>query len=196
MVRAILDGSKTMTRRAVKGEALKWLTESGFSPSFVADPGNSLCPYGSIGDQLWVRETWKCEFPIDPRHRTGIQYAADGRMIVPDVAQDVVLRHAHKFSKWKPSIHMPRWASRITLEITDIKVARVQDISQDDATAEGVEQFWETGKEQGGMFHVGGKWCDYPDDAFRLLWDSINAKRGYSWESNCWVWVVSFKRIP
>jgi hypothetical protein len=147
MVRAILDGSKTQTRRVVKGEALKWLAPEMFAPSFVADPANGVCPFGYAGDRLWVRETfrtyegitstsWVGE-EIEPFNdrlplaldwktpRLKWQFAADGLDDDPDC-------------KWRPSIHMPRWASRITLEITGVRIERMQD--------GGDREFW--GEEQ------------------------------------------------
>lgn len=86
---------------------------------------------------------------------------------------------------WKPSIHMPRWASRITLEVTGVRVERVRDITEDDARAEGANQDPIDGPEQGGSYKLG----------FWDIWDSINAKRGFGWEVNPWVWVYEFKRV-
>jgi hypothetical protein len=91
--------------------------------------------------------------------------------------------------KWRPSIFMPRWASRITLEIVSVKVERVQEISKEDAIAEGVEAVMVDGHKYGLQTGNDYKW------AFNQLWDSINAKRGYGWDVNPWVWAVTFKRV-
>lgn len=176
MVRAILDGRKTMTRRVVKlpPDAVSVTVDPGgtiFGPGPYIKAGNPdgydypriHCPYDP-GDRLWVRETWCCYTPMlrNPR------YKADG--------------HNDAGWTWKPSIHMPRWASRITLEVTDVRVERVQEITDDDAKAEGCPT-------------VG--WYDGPRPKlwFSHLWDSINAARGYGWDVNPWVWVVSFRRV-
>lgn len=89
-----------------------------------------------------------------------------------------------KGRKWKPSIHMPRWASRINLEITDIRVERLQEINEEDAKHEGVKRI-----------NAGDFGMETWSSAFRNLWDSINSKRGYGWDTNPWVWVIEFKRI-
>ena len=180
MVRALLDGRKTQTRRGVK----EWRPVPGHGPvprDLVVTPSGfsyrSTCPYGQPGDRLWVRETWGISlcgnrvslspeawpdgWPVDR-----LRYAADG--------------YDFGSSTKRPSIHMPRWASRITLEVTDVRVQRLFEISEDDAKAEGADiEKWQV------ITHVG---------AFHLLWDSINAKRA-PWASNPFVWVVSFKRI-
>lgn len=170
MVRAILDGKKTQTRRIVKGVALEWLDDAGFDPHFVAKD-NDLCPYGKVGDRLWVRETFCPNYFDEPDFTTA--YKADYTNDIADVVQE---------PKWKPSIHMPRKLSRINLEITDIRVERLQDITDADAQAEGVDGW-------SGVVIVGN------DIAFAELWDKINAKRGYGWDKNPWVWVVTFKRV-
>lgn len=170
MVRAILDGRKTMTRRIIKrgvvgrmmsGDQILW-------PYIYDKQGKSVavpCPYGQPGDLLWVREAWK----LSPRGNA--LYRAD-----PALGPD-------SYEKgWRPSIHMPRWASRINLEVTGVRVERVQDISEDDAIAEGME-----------IVPVGtATWTNR--QSFSILWDKINAKRSHSWDSNPWVWVVEFKR--
>jgi hypothetical protein len=91
--------------------------------------------------------------------------------------------------KWRPSIFMPRWASRITLKITDVRVERLQDISEDSAMAEGAQKYGETPDGEL-LFDVGS--YRY---GFKLLWDSINAKRGYGWDANPYVWVIEFRRV-
>ena len=166
MVRAILDGTKTMTRRAVKGIALDWLRPNGFTPEFVANPENHLCPYGIPGDRLWVRET----FGIDDEDGS-VLYFAD-----PDTAQ--AAEHARvcedRYPRRRPSIHMPRRASRILLEITHVRVERLQDISHEDALAEGMP------------------WDDSVHH-FSRRWELINGAG--SWDANPWVWVVEFQRV-
>ena len=175
MVRAILDGRKTQTRRIVKNATGPFWNHSGYrivmrdgftfwethggipneyGPAFA-------CPYGKPGDRLWVRETWApAEWP--PTGPPAV-YRADEGMFA---------------SRWKPSIHMPRWASRINLEVVSVRVERLQDISEEDALAEGI-----TLVERGTS----------PVDQFNKLWESINGPG--SWEANPWVWVVEFKRI-
>jgi hypothetical protein len=120
MVRAILDGRKTMTRRIVKGE---WFYDGETGEGASWEP--PTCPYGQVGDRLWVRETFSEPFPLDVEHEnfTGFFRATD-----PD-----------RKVKWKPSIFMPRWACRLVLEIADIRVERLNDISEEDAIAEGFD---------------------------------------------------------
>lgn len=169
MVRAVLDGRKTQTRRVIKPQ-----------PGLLGPKDIPLllyyCPYGQPGDRLWVRESWSVDMSMD-------------HLKPSDVPEDsIVYYRANTDKDWerqstgqvmgkkRPSIFMPRWASRINLEITDIRVERVQDITEEDAKAEGVD--W------------------YPamraNRLFQSLWDSINAKRGYAWDVNPWVWVVEF----
>jgi len=144
------------------------------------------CPFGEPGDRLWVREALGFD------HANGaVTYAADGT-----VAK--AIDPTYEPRRARPSIHMPRWASRITLEITDIRVERVRDICWLDAIAEGVERFVTDDPELQGM------WRDYsepgmasgnPIGSFMTLWNSLNAERGHGWRTNPWVWVIQFKRI-
>lgn len=153
----ILDGKKTQTRRVAKPQQ---------RPDWkIAD-----CPYGLVGDRLWVRETWQ----YNPYG--GIVYKAGSGII--DCAG----------KGWRPAICMPRWACRLVLEITDVRIERVQDISPDDAKAEG-------DKERSGLpeYHERGPLCHV--DWYRNLWDSINAKRGYGWDTNPLVWAISFRKV-
>lgn len=199
MVRAILEGRKTVTRREVKKRAALDCLAAGFEPAFLALPGNAdLCPYGTSGDRLWVRETWAADAQVDevaPRDLSQgepIYYAADGAARQTGCAMI-------KPGKGRPSIHMPRWVSRILLEITDVSVERLQDISGAQAIAEGIV---------GVAFRPDDGWpicTGYmvgPDDgktslettaakAFAGLWDSV----GGDWNANPWVWVVEFKRV-
>ncbi len=200
MVRAILDGTKTQTRRVVKPEptdyGLEWIeTPEGFAAwvdwGLTLDEGQQrLCPYGVTGDRLWVRETWGAVWPdVDrdyvPLEECNIEYRADlppGCTDYPGQWPAEEARGDPDAPKWRPSIHMPRWASRIMLEITGVHVERVQDISFDDAIAEGVCV------DAHGMRSECRNW-------FCALWNSINAKRGYGWDANPWVWVIEFRRV-
>jgi hypothetical protein len=184
MVRGILDDRKTHTRRVVKGEALRWLDESAFAPSFVASPDNGLCPYGNAGDRLWVRETWALVndggYAVDP---STLVYRADEskRLVWPNELlshEPLVIPRAG----WRPTIHMSRWLSRLTLEITEVHVERLQDITDTGGMREG----WECDPEN----------LDYlPRMWYRDLWNSLNAERGYCWDANPWVWVIGFRKV-
>jgi len=190
MVRAILEDRKTVTRREVKKRAALDCLASGFEPAFLALPGNAdLCPYGKPGDRLWVRETWYCDHfdvqqgpYLQPADMTDLDEARENGDLV--YAADGLTPYEQDQPKWKPSIHMPRWASRILLEITDVRVERLQDISEDQAQAEGVR---------------GIPRCRslYPTDDYRFpfkdLWGSINGAS--AWDTNPWVWAVSFRRV-
>jgi len=182
MVKAILDGRKTQTRRVIKrGVVGRMMSGDQKLWPYVYDKrGKSVavpCPYGQPGDLLWVRETWATSpflNDIKPselsRDFTSLFYRAN---------QGVNDSHY----SWRPSIHMSRWASRINLEVTGVRVGRVQDISEADAVTEGME-----------VVPIGtATWTNR--QSFGILWDKINAKRGYSWDSNPWVWVVEFKKL-
>ena len=199
MVRAILDGRKTVTRRQVKhqpevrmvdmiGPMLTFRNKRGghwlypnAKAQIIAD-----CPYGQPGDRLWVREAWAADAQVDaiaPRDLSQgepIFYPADGA--VRQTGCSMIAQ-----GRGRPSIHMPRWASRILLEITDVRVERLQDITYEQAAAEGVHRGplreW-CASDEGGACHK------YPVPAFRDLWQSV----GGDWEANPWVWVVEFKR--
>jgi len=167
MIRAILDGRKTQTRRRVKvqwcqsAEAL--MRQAQFDPAYK-------CPYGVAKDRLWVSETWRVrggrEYEYQ-QHQPSCVYRSD---------VDAV---GYLCNEWRPSIHMPRWASRITLEITGIRVERLQDITEEDAKKEGV-----TITEYYAMSRHPHR------SAFIDLWDSIYS----NWDANPWVWVVEFRR--
>lgn len=200
MVQAIINGTKTQTRRIVKGEPLKWLEDSGFTPEFVADPGNSLCPYGQIGGVLWVRET---SFETSSGY---FLYKADeqgGAIPLGVDEDDHVVWEPIKNYKWKPSIFMPKEACRLFLKITDIRVERLDDISEHDALKEGIERRDFHGDEEfkdyrsnndGLLFKNGGDDTYYlnPRDSFISLWQSINGEQ--SWNDNPFVWVLEFER--
>lgn len=230
MVRAILEGRKTQTRRVM---AIQPSLE--FCPScceqyapLVVDrdgeeiPGSEIfgCydlngedegykfPYGQIGDRLWVREAWRCYEISDRAGLQQIRSAIDqGEEIALVPGLDGVLYRAdHEFRviqntqaaseawgkayrpdiwlpAWRPSIHMPRWASRITLEIVKVWVERVADITLADIVAEGVPL-------------QPARDADETRGDYLRLWDKLNAKRGYPWSSNPWVWVIEFRRAP
>ena len=193
LVRAILEGRKTQTRRVVKGVGNDNCLPLGKRvKTHVLDaPERGLCPYGISGDRLYVRECWKAK-----AHADGwiVHYRADGRIVQTNVAVDCETPHDARTwdTRWRPSIHMPKWASRIWLEITGVRVERVQDISDADAVAEGVEP---TG---GGRYWVGADREPYglAVNAFRSLWDQTNAHRdGCTWDDNPWVWVIEFRRV-
>lgn len=179
MVRAILAGRKTQTRRVVKDpSALDCYNEVGSwdGPGDWGEYSLSRCPYGVPGDVLWVREQFSYREVDSNPSELGVWYWADGH--VP-------------FGNWtrpKPSIHMPRWASRLSLLVKSVRVERLQDISQDDAQAEGLVGPMVDRKLDAIVNQIGLA----PSDAFRALWDTLNAKRA-PWVSNPWVWVVEFE---
>ena len=213
MVRAILENRKSQTRRVIEpqpsgkrhtlGKCTKGLAKSHLNRLSLFFEGASLgngkfltdhilSPYGDIGDRLWVRETWK---PVMVRgDQALIKHKA-----TPDDSKEVAIGgSAPNLTRrgWRPSIHMPRWASRINLEITGVRVERVQEIGEADAIAEGIYKHFDDDDDgpvwgwRSGMGYVGP-----PINAFRALWDSINAKRGFGWDANPWVWVLEFKRV-
>ena len=202
MVRAILDGRKTMTRRVVKpqppargvgmrdhkmalstddeGENLHVYSQSAGSGSWTA-----RCPYGQPGDRLWVRETFALRQDCEPdtdKARHYAMYRADG-----GDAADPMNWHDYG-GKWKPSIFMPRWASRITLEVTGVRVEMLQAISQSNVFAEGLHNAQQSEIEMRVGHTLSAQQCYFE------LWDQINAKRA-PWASNPWVFVIEFKRI-
>jgi hypothetical protein len=193
MVRALLDGSKTQTRRPVKGFALELLKTDNFTPEYVALPENGNSPYGYAGDRLWVRETFQgpmweegtWDADTDYHSPKFCEYRADGGALPEYVDFEDNLHQG-----WKPSIHMPRWASRITLEVTGMRVERLQDISDRDCIAEGIG----LNPSAEGIPMTAPEGETMPRAAYRALWDSL-AARGADWQANPWVWVVEFKRI-
>jgi hypothetical protein len=199
MVKAILDGRKTQTRRIMKPQPeyfeqyphWRWTTpqlrKDGLGP-FAIDSGDRPGIFGKYipGETLWVRETWGPRTeqgkPVESRHY--VKYRAD--FIDDSPPADGMDWHTYE-DKWRPSIFMPRWASRITLEITDVRVERLQEITNADAEAEGVGGMRDMRFAVAlGNLHTTGHRFN-----FRDLWESINGKG--SWESNPWVWVVSFR---
>jgi hypothetical protein len=200
MVRAILAGTKTQTRRVVKPRK-----DPDFgchmAPCEIAGDEHKarLCPYGQPGDRLWVRESFIHE-PAD--------YCWEASVSIPSRPASTVYRadaDDPNGGRWSPSIHMPRWASRITLEVTGVRVERLQDISEVDAIAEGIERGagfpgWYRGPLAGDSASLQQAGRDFkiptafPHLAYRALWESINGPG--SWDANPWVWVVEFRRVP
>ena len=206
MVQSILDGRKSMTRRIIKPSVVDKfnLNPSGkLLGSFSEEVGDIYptvddCQY-QPGDYLWVRETWTKYYYSDENGYTHydqpmIYYAADGEPDFRIVDGDGFEVDDQRI-KWKPSIHMPKSAARIWLEVTDVRVERLQDITEADAITEGIEN--------GQLYYYGEphaikgspKCCNTAKEAFKGLWNSLNAKRGYGWDTNPWVWVISFRRI-
>ncbi|HEM8551812.1 TPA: hypothetical protein U2Q38_000096 [Citrobacter koseri] len=208
MVRALLDGRKTQTRRIMKNQPAGDYPDT---PALVRNVGPGFqwyggygessifnCPFGAVGDHIWVRETFQGplvseelfeEYLTHPEKFEMPQYceySADGGAKPEYCDLDDNLRHG-----WRPSIHMPRWASRILLEITDMRVERFNDICEEDAQAEGVAQL------RGGFWqHYQPSWTQHQLSArgsFVTLWKSIYGEE--SWHSNPWVWVIEFKRV-
>lgn len=181
MVLALLDGTKTQTRRIMKspphhldggvpfGDPPAWAMREG------AAAGSAVmrCPYGKRGDRLWVREAWRTVEVADPLPPRELDAAYR-------LWREADAPHQPGYGKLRPGMHMPRWAGRITLEVTGVRVERLQDISRGDAMSEG---------------------CPFPNMAqgddprawFRDLWNSINGAG--AWDANPWVWVVEFKRL-
>ncbi|VGG78131.1 morphogenetic protein [Klebsiella pneumoniae] len=228
MVRALLSGRKTQTRRIVKGTdgAVKFCKEwdingkevfvvlgekdhTGMNPVL----GAISCPFGAVGDRIWVRETWGVvshafsddglmidwvpdrsatainEMPFGNGYYSGHAiYAADGDFTWGDDDG-----YEDGRSCWKPSIHMPRAASRILLEITNVRVERLNAISEEDATAEGVPPAGSLLPDYPGTFLTPKGDFATAKVAFQRLWESIYGEE--SWKSNPWVWVIEFKRV-
>ncbi|HCM9139977.1 TPA: hypothetical protein ACY3IC_002238 [Enterobacter cloacae] len=194
MVRAILDGRKTQTRRVIKDctvgrdQISKFIQIGkkfiGCYPEDVPELIRECCPYGVPGDRIWVRETFQGPL-FDFEQMEAYQedsskfkkpefcvYKADGKPAPEFFDADENLHCC-----WRPSIHMPRWASRITLEITDVRVERLNDISEEDARSEGIS----------------GSSARDVKEAYAALWRSIYGSD--SWQTNPWVWVIEFNRI-
>lgn len=222
MVRAILSGAKTQTRRPVKPQPSVFVPgpnrhaakrgsayfdaycserKTASNPRGMSDrwcwwtpddrQGSDWirCPFGVSGDRLWVRE---CH-GVTTGHResdlgAAVRYRADGEILAFTMPAESALPLRLTWEKWRPSIHMPRWASRLTLRVTDVRVERVQDITEDDARAEGVYPLC-------GGYCAGGadaEWNATARAAFEGLWCATYGDA--SWTANTWVWVVSFDR--
>lgn len=196
MVRALLAGTKTQTRRVMRDQVVAPGIVQMARPGYceivneysVRIPG-FYCPYGKPGDRLWVREN---HYLTDNGDEEYAVYAADGQCVrehlkrVDGLAADFPADVRAQHRRLRPSIHMPRWASRILLAITDVRVDRLQDISDADALAEGVRHSY------GEPFDVTHTISDRR--RYALLWDQINGAG--AWAANPWVWAVSFRSLP
>jgi len=220
MVKKILSGEKTQTRRIIKPQfSTVWGSGQPNEQTFelrnkqqwkdafgchvdISTPTNHWkwlwCPYGKAGDRLWVRESWAdvtCAFD-DADEIRDVAFKADnsvwncyGQMVyLEQLGQSGIY-----VNKWKPSIHMPKFASRINLEITNVRVERLQDISEADAQTEGMPKPNHYYCDEMGGWE--GHRCKKSTTFFEELWNEINAKRGFGWESNPWVWVIEFRKI-
>ena len=188
MVKAILAGRKTQTRRVIKPQPLTF-NDTGWPLERKAhflywSEGTTIfhnplqCPYGVPGNHLWVRETWAQLNRADETGEIDIAHRADDW---PDDEPSP----DYKLERWRSPIYMPRWASRLTLEVVKVNVQRLQDISEEDAIKEGAPI-----KPPIGMGILALK---SSIDGFSRLWNSINAKRGFGWHMNPYVWMIDFK---
>ncbi len=196
MVRAILEGKKTQNRRVIKpqptinwhyrtwcdSQTYAWTTCHPLNVKYQNQIQKVKCPYGQPGDILWVRETW-CDAGV-----FGYAYRATDSLPIG-------------VNTWRPAIHKPRKAARLFLQVKDVRVERLQDITEEDARAEGVKTavwYMPYGKDEDAHIDISGL-PGYPDqrasyrNGFATIWDSINAKRGYGWDTNPWVWVIEFE---
>ncbi len=244
MIRAILEGRKTVTRRVVKpqpefrdvqGLFASWAFKGGLLYPNAKNDVLALCPYGQPGDQLWLREAWRPAAWRD-EGRVAVDYRAspeqnrtpwldvpegtwaemwprltDEALAALDAGRGSIRSEGDGFRwdrgdspcRWRPSIHMPRWASRITLEVTSVRVERLQDISEDDAIAEGLHRIEIDSGYRDSYSATPSTWAQVveqevaayndPTRAYRDLWESINGAG--SWDANPWVWVINFKRV-
>ncbi|EMK7005605.1 hypothetical protein V9J34_001361 [Salmonella enterica] len=190
MVRAILEGRKTQTRRPIKWKQTRFTEigerEDGSNWPWSEDTEKVCdywhpCPFGAVGDRIWVRETFGWQIRRDPLGGTG-EFRVY-RATTPDAVRYQTASGEAAPMKWVPSIHMPRRASRITLEITDVRVERVRDITEDDAQAEGVRP---------ACYEI-----TPPEAAYRVsfgeVWRNIYGEK--SWDVNSWCWVIEFRRL-
>ncbi|MDZ0373591.1 hypothetical protein M2S12_24745 [Klebsiella pneumoniae] len=202
MVRAILDGRKTQTRRPIKWKETRFTEigerEDGSKWPWSEDAEHACdfwhpCPFGAVGDRIWVREAFRVHSRATDV--ATLVYKASERNSWTEQTRRVPVAVCNKPvtpEKWTPSLHMPRWASRILLEITDVRVERLNAISEEDARAEGIID--------GGCLNCGEPepcGCANPEpdatDAFAYLWQSIYGQD--NWNANPWVWVIEFKRV-
>lgn len=194
MVRAILEGRKTQTRRVVKPQPRTRADIGHFGagmPFIRAASKPVRCPYGQPGDRLWVRETCAIR-SIGGAVKDSIHYAATpelGRFLQSDMRTFADSKPPPFQGRWTPSIHMPRWASRINLEVTGVRVEQLSGVKEADCWAEGIERSTESPTQASTMF------SDYahPRCAFMHLWEQINGAG--SWNANPWVWAIEFQRV-
>ena len=201
MVRAILDGRKTRTRRVVKpqptrafGSVLDWL-DWGVEPEQQRYGFRSLdqtwaCSYGGPHSRLWVREAWRTLRCYDDLpgskldHSVPIQYEADHAI------RNWPKRQTSPLGRYRHARFMPHWAFRLTLEVTAVRVERLQEMTFDDWVADFCPSYTEQEKARA-TFHG---W-DNQRAMAKAFWDSLNEKRGFGWETNCWAWVISFRKF-
>lgn len=194
MVRPLLAGTKTQTRRVVKPQPPTgwgrncWFSAPVWGWTAQAEPAQTWhkvrCPYGQPGDRLWVREAWRAPAEFDRVKPSDLRAPGDGLLGTP-IIYEASRHESVQFGKLRPGMFMPRWASRITLEVTAVRVERLQDISEADAIAEGTP---------GGHGAIAGySYNATPGEHYRALWESINGPG--SWDANPWVWVVKFRRL-
>jgi len=207
MVQAIIEGRKTMTRRVMKPRLIE--SDNCFHWNrWINQPFNNpeCCPYGQVGDVLWVRETF---FGYNEEDENKYLYFADSKDSRPFgfsdsyCANEWGISNKEIWPKWKPSLFMPKAACRIFLKITEIRVKRLQDISEEDAIREGIDSLVDHRLKSEPIRYA--SYCDFdnpkdpalytscPINSFETLWQSINGKD--SWEANPWVWVICFERI-
>lgn len=215
MVRAVQKGIKTQTRRLVKPQSAiltdQMARSLGVQPPAQENQAVIPCPYGAPGDRLWVREAWRTGQSADPQ--SGADLAGKGWPVFYEADGAVNWTGATSGGlgfttpgRYRQARFMPRWASRILLEVTEVRVERLQDISEDDARAEGLStvtkdgSLWKWGIPDAdglpGTDDDGWHWCDWersPVAAYRRLWESIHGPG--SWDLNPWVRAVSFRRI-
>lgn len=192
MVRAILEGRKTQTRRVIKPQPnLKdrnTLSSELMTEAWQAGFVDVHSPYNRHG-RLWVRETWAVDGPLNVA-KAQHEDALAGRYVAGSGPYYRATEPAPDSLRWRPSIFMPRWASRIVLEIEEVRVQRLQEISPEDAKTEGVKR--------GPCNCANWVSCGCPLSSYRLafskLWESINAKRGFGWDRDPFVWVIGFRR--
>jgi hypothetical protein len=208
MARAIPDGRKTMTRRVIKGLPEN---QDGCELGIIKRSDGTLTGYGfekmlyNTGDILWVRETWRERFgmsyanygcgsayPVDDVHEIefkagGFVTCVGGMTFCPD---ECTIKMSEEWSKWHSPRYMLRIAARIFLKVTNIRVERLQEITEEDAEAEGVEPIRDVLEN---IYFQDGYSIGYRL-AFEDVWNSINAKHGYGWDVNPWVWVIEFER--
>lgn len=210
LVRKTLRDEKTQTRRVVQiPDAVGPITRCRGYDEFqqrwwFTTEGDDRrashlvrCPYGGPGDRLYVRETFRLWERVFQGHADYVPWP--GGLTDPEAPRRCMVDYAATSDvssdyPWRPSIHMPRWASRLDLEVVDIRVERIQDIGTEDCIAEGVE-FWVPGSPEGSFKAFDGSWHVTAQEAFRVGWDEINGSRGLGWNVNPFVWVVGFKRV-
>lgn len=233
MVLRILAGAKTQTRRLLNPQPVRrrdldayipcakpddWIWEAGKNDDLVtADPATSptllkRCRFGVPGDRLWVKESWRAE-EREPDMVDGIRFQADDafqEIANTKEAADAWIEandNGRHGESWRPSIYMPRWASRLTLEITEVRVQQLQSITAEDAIAEGLCAITKDGKtikygiadrdgfpgtdDHGMPWH---EWSQDTREAFRVLWDRLNGDRA-AWDTNPWIFAISFRQV-